>query len=98
MASKAAAALSCALLVVAAAGYYTPPSPGACGLKVGYYHDRCPKAEAIVKRVVGDAVRRNPGVGAGLIRMLFHDCFVEVRTTALPVYTLDRPVYAWHAH
>ncbi|PAN49494.1 hypothetical protein PAHAL_9G453200 [Panicum hallii] len=77
MASKAAAALSCALLVVAAAGYYTPPSPGACGLKVGYYHDRCPKAEAIVKRVVGDAVRRNPGVGAGLIRMLFHDCFVE---------------------
>ena len=88
MASKVAAVLSCALLVVAAAGYYTPPGPAAtCGLKVGYYHDRCPEAEAIVKRVVGDAVRRNPGVGAGLIRMLFHDCFVQVM--------LNQPCTPW---
>ncbi|KAL6593993.1 hypothetical protein ACP70R_048894 [Stipagrostis hirtigluma subsp. patula] len=81
--------LSCAMLLVAAttttwpagaaaAGYYNPPGPGAGGLQVGYYsYNKCPPAEALVKRVVGAAVRQNPGVGAGLIRMLFHDCFVE---------------------
>ena len=86
MGKLAAVLVSAALLMAvaacqAAAGHYDPPSPGTCGLRVGYYHDRCPRAEDIVKGVVGDAVRRNPGVGAGLIRMLFHDCFVEVPYT-----------------
>jgi peroxidase len=83
MARNAAALLvSCALLVAAAclpaaAGYYKPPNPATSGLKVGYYHDKCPPAEAIVKHVVKAAVRQNRDVGAGIIRMLFHDCFVE---------------------
>jgi peroxidase len=88
MARNAAALLvSCVLLLVAAsclpaaAGYYKPPNPATCGLKVGYYHDKCPAAEAIVKHVVKAAVRQNRDVGAGIIRMLFHDCFVEVRVS-----------------
>lgn len=59
---------------------YGPPNPASCGLKVGYYYAKCPHAEEIVKNVVGAAILHNPGVGAGLIRMLFHDCFVEVHS------------------
>jgi peroxidase len=55
------------------------PAPSANGLAVGFYDKTCPNAEKIVRGVVEEAVKQNPGIGAGLIRMLFHDCFVEVR-------------------
>ncbi|KAK9735698.1 hypothetical protein RND81_04G220800 [Saponaria officinalis] len=46
-------------------------------LELGFYDHTCPQAEDIIARVVSEAIRKDPGVGAGVIRLQFHDCFVR---------------------
>ena len=75
--SELAILVACALLLAAACGGAPDDVPE---LEVGYYEETCPEAESIVRAAVSEAVAADAGVGAGLIRLLFHDCFVQVHT------------------
>ncbi|XVE67341.1 hypothetical protein DITRI_Ditri08aG0152700 [Diplodiscus trichospermus] len=46
-------------------------------LKVGFYSSTCPDAESIVSGVVQNAARSKPNIPPVLLRLHFHDCFVE---------------------
>ncbi|PIA41730.1 hypothetical protein AQUCO_02200275v1 [Aquilegia coerulea] len=50
---------------------------GQGNLAVGFYSRTCPNAERIVASVVQEAVRADPRKAAMLLRLHFHDCFVQ---------------------
>ncbi|XP_058089972.1 peroxidase 47-like [Magnolia sinica] len=46
-------------------------------LTMDYYVMRCPFAEMMVRNIVNGALQNDPTLSAALLRMHFHDCFVE---------------------
>ncbi|XP_010453676.1 PREDICTED: peroxidase 67-like [Camelina sativa] len=46
-------------------------------LNSDYYKESCPTLFYVVRRVVRRAVAREPRMGASLLRLFFHDCFVN---------------------
>lgn len=44
-----------------------------------FYEESCPQALPTIKRVVEEAVEQEKRMGASLLRLHFHDCFVNVR-------------------
>ncbi|TYI09488.1 hypothetical protein ES332_A09G076800v1 [Gossypium tomentosum] len=46
-------------------------------LRYNFYKETCPQANWIVKQIITNETRTNPALGAHLIRMQFHDCFVR---------------------
>ncbi|KAL6857139.1 hypothetical protein ACP4OV_018521 [Aristida adscensionis] len=65
------------LLVAAqmAAGLLAAPCSAA--LSMDYYGMSCPFAEYIVRNAVGEALMKDPTLAASLLRLHFHDCFVQ---------------------
>jgi peroxidase len=52
--------------------------PAAPRLNYAHYYKTCKGAEKIVRDVVQEEIKRKRDIGAGLIRLFFHDCFVQV--------------------
>ncbi|RAL52035.1 hypothetical protein DM860_016533 [Cuscuta australis] len=46
-------------------------------LSRSFYQTVCPQALPIIRRIVFDAVRQEPRMGASLLRLHFHDCIVN---------------------
>ncbi|KAL2325214.1 hypothetical protein Fmac_024272 [Flemingia macrophylla] len=47
------------------------------GLNMNYYLMSCPFVEPVVKNIVNRALQNDPTLAAALIRMHFHDCFIQ---------------------
>lgn len=65
------------------------------GLDMNYYLMSCPFVEPVVKNVVNRALENDPTLAAGLIRMHFHDCFIEVLSLSLSQYTDQLHSHTW---
>jgi len=66
--------ISTLFLVLAA----VPTTASSSKLSPNYYDHACPKALPAIKRVVEAAVNKERRMGASLLRLHFHDCFVHV--------------------
>ncbi|CAN0921282.1 Peroxidase N1 [Linum grandiflorum] len=52
-------------------------SVDAQGTRVGFYSTSCPRAESIVRATVQSHFNSDPTIAPGILRMHFHDCFVN---------------------
>jgi len=50
-----------------------------------FYQFSCPQADEIVMTVLEKAIGKEPRMAASLLRLHFHDCFVQVKVS-LPIF------------
>ncbi|RRT62476.1 hypothetical protein B296_00034685 [Ensete ventricosum] len=79
-------------------------------LSTRFYDRTCPKLRGIVRSVMAQAVFRDRRMGASILRLFFHDCFVNVRypfsscnltprsLTNLSFRVAMRPIFAANAN
>ena len=66
------------LLVLVAAAL---ASAASAQLSPTFYDTSCPRALATIQSAVAAAVTNEPRMGASLLRLHFHDCFVQASFT-----------------
>ncbi|KAG8086648.1 hypothetical protein GUJ93_ZPchr0010g9888 [Zizania palustris] len=74
---RAAAAKNLVRLLIMVEVVVGLAGPGAAALSMDYYGMSCPFTEMVVMSVVNQAVMDDPTLAAGLLRLHFHDCFVQ---------------------
>ncbi|KAL5197586.1 hypothetical protein ABZP36_001098 [Zizania latifolia] len=62
---------------VVAAALAPAAASGSGELFADFYSETCPQALPTIKLVVGAAILKEPRMGASLVRLHFHDCFVN---------------------
>ncbi|KAK3140805.1 hypothetical protein QOZ80_5AG0406060 [Eleusine coracana subsp. coracana] len=65
------------LLMVATAFALSMSSLAAGTLQYDFYKTSCPGAEAAIRKATEDLIASDPTIGAALVRLFFHDCFVR---------------------
>lgn len=66
---------------------------GIDGLSMNYYLFSCPFVEFVVKNNVNRALQNDPTLAAGLVRMHFHDCFIEVPSLFLSLSLVNNTFF-----
>ncbi|CAN6582809.1 unnamed protein product [Malus baccata var. baccata] len=74
---KTSAAFSCTHCCVFLIWSFLAASASTADLALNFYAASCPSAEFIVRNTVRSASDLDPTVPGKLLRLLFHDCFVE---------------------
>ncbi|VAI89967.1 unnamed protein product [Triticum turgidum subsp. durum] len=71
-----AAAVRCFLMVAVG---LAPLLAGAAGGKLStrFYDSKCPSLQSVVRSATAQAVAAEPRMGASILRLFFHDCFVN---------------------
>jgi len=57
-------------------------------LSENFYSKKCPKVFNTVQSVVKTAVAKENRIGASLLRLFFHDCFVDVTYLLFYLYMI----------
>lgn len=57
-----------------------------CQLTLDFYSQTCPNLSRIVRREVINAIKTETRMAASLIRLHFHDCFVNVCSFFFKIY------------
>lgn len=57
-------------------------------LSIAYYASSCPQAEGIVRSTVQSHFNSDPTIAPGLLRLHFHDCFVQVFSMTFSLFCL----------